>query len=102
MEELDRDGKAGYAYAVITVIMTRGRTDGAKGRLYLDNHRTINGCRRQGKMPCFSPKVYCLGVRELSYLAGIEWAELLLALAAQTSHSTSIRIGINMGKRGTR
>lgn len=27
---------------------------------------------------------------------------LLLALAAQTSHSTGIRIGIDMGKRGTR
>lgn len=27
---------------------------------------------------------------------------LQLALAAQTSHSTGIRIGIDMGKRGTR
>lgn len=39
---------------------------------------------------------------ELSYLAQGWPVTSCCALAAQTSHSPSIRIGINMGKRGTR
>lgn len=78
------------------------QTDGLAARAISEQPQHNQLLPKPGRNAMLFSKPCRLGVSESSLISPRgQWAPAA-ALAAQTSHSTSIRIGINMGKRGTR